>query len=849
MLTDNKKENETKFWAKTNLEGEPSISVADHMLIVGMVAKQLSETYSNVLTRFSLHSGLIGALSALHDLGKISPGFQRKCFRWLEQTHLVDLEKKWDWSAIMEPDHGKVSHSAIQTFLKDKGFSRSNSSHIATVLGGHHGYLNRPNSRGYIPEKMISESESGIKWEQERINCAEKTWSIFLEKWEGFVFSEDSPALWWIAGLTSIADWIGSDERFFPTDGVFSQKTLEGQVSDTINQIGLSVPEMIPDLEFEEIFGFSPNDLQQNSWNKILSPGVYVIEAPMGMGKTEAALGAAYKLICKGEANGIFFALPTQVTSNRIHLRMQDFLNQTTVVDTPSQIIHGNSWLLKEIPEIEPGKTLGLKGYIEDAREGINWFHSTKRSLLAPFGVGTIDQALLGVVAAKHFFIRHFALAGKVVILDEIHSYDLYTGTLIEKLIETLENLGCTVIILSATLTAERRNKILSDSREQDKAYPLISGKTGETFISSIPVLPPDEKEVMVSFMDEDPAFEEAVELSKKGGTVLWICNTVDAAQKQYEKFSSVTHDRFPVGLLHSRFPFWRREELEEEWINRFGKVGDTRCGSILVATQVVEQSVDLDADLLVTELAPTDMLLQRIGRLWRHQRSSRPVDKPQVIVLKEKEPIEALQNMNADQIKTVLGSKAYVYSPYILLRSLDVWKHQVAVKIPSDIRGLLEATYQVLESEPEGWMNLFDESYGEDLERKRLAQRNTNLWQLALEDQEGVQTRLNEMPTMDLVLCRSASENEIQLIDEMPAKVDRGNFVFHTAKAIHKNLVRIPEHHFLHVSSDSILSRYLHSNHAVGIVADDGAVMVEGLKEKVTLRYAPEIGLKIEKF
>ena len=123
--------------------------------------------------------------------------------------------------------------------------------------------------------------------------------------------------------------------------------------------------------------------------------------------------------------------------------------------------------------------------------------------------------------------------------------------------------------------------------------------------------------------------------------------------------------ERFRLGLLHSRFPFWRREELEDEWMERLGKTGATRCASILVSTQIVEQSVDLDADLLVTELAPTDMLLQRTGRLWRHERN-RPAASPRLIILEETANLDDFRQMNTRSIVKTLGGKAYVYDPYV---------------------------------------------------------------------------------------------------------------------------------------------------------------------------------------
>ena len=596
--------------------------------------------------------------------------------------------------------------------------------------------------------------------------------------------------------------------------------------------------------------------MQEKSLTTITEPGVYVIEAPMGLGKTEAALWAAYQLLLSGKANGIYFALPTQATSNRIHLRMNDFLQRIALAAKTSRLIHANSWLMDTACVLSPTSTAVKGESINDARAGRDWFSSAKRALLAPFGVGTVDQALLGVVAAKHFFVRHFALAGKVVILDEVHSYDLYTGTLIDKLITTLEGLGCTVIVLSATLTGKRRGEIVSlddnDSNEATLPYPLVSGrKNGETF-QPVAATPPKPRSVTVEFTDVNHAEQDAVSLARAGGAILWICDTVDAAQKQYSRFIKRTGNEFPVGLLHSRFPFWRREELENEWMERFGKDGTKRCASILVSTQVVEQSVDLDADLLITELAPTDMLLQRIGRLWRHDRQKRPVEQARMCIINEWATLEEFRDMDAETIVTNLGGKAYVYDPFILLRTLQLWQKTEynEVAIPAQIRELIEATYMYRDDDPPAWEQLDDDRFADDSNKRFVAAMNSNFWQPELLDVEGVQTRLNEIPTASLVLCRSIDKHEATFIDESVGKVTKDNFLLSTAQAIHKNLVKIPEYCF---EEDSIkpcaaFSDYLFGTQCIGIVDDSGSVKVHGLKEKYQLFFSEELGLVIKK-
>jgi len=849
----------THFWAKTTKDGEPGISVYDHMVNVGCVARCIAETSPGILERFHLQSSAVGTLAALHDLGKISPGFQRKCEGWLEENNLAKIDRNWRWDSAMESDHGKVSHAAIQAFLLEIGVDCQTAKFVSSVLGAHHGRLNPPNDRGYRPQKLISDTASQIDWDAERVANAQMIWDRFAGRTAIINISDDSPSLWWLAGLTSVADWIGSDERFFPPERGTGEKDVSSLARKALYTIGIRKTEFVHNLSFHDLFHdvenpemqWVPNEMQEKALSAIRGPGVYVIEAPMGMGKTEAALWAAYQLLVTGKTTGIYFALPTQATSNRMHLRMNEFVRRISPASSASRLIHGNSWLLDQSSGLSPVAT-SRYSINDDARIGRDWFASAKRALIAPFGVGTIDQALLGVVAAKHFFVRHFALAGKVVILDEVHSYDLYTGTLIDKLITTLEALGCTVIVLSATLTAKRCGQIISRpedvTEEAGLLYPLITGRYEGHVLAPVATAPPESRTVKVDFIAGEKAAEKAIEIAQNSGAVLWICNTVEAAQKQYRRFMGLAQNEFPIGLLHSRFPYWRREKLEDEWMGRFGKSGTTRCESILISTQVVEQSVDLDADFLITDLAPTDMLLQRLGRLWRHERGQRPVDAARLCIINEEKSLKEFRDMEPKAIVDTLGGKAHVYDPFVLLRTLQVWKNYPSVVIPTQIRELIEATYIVRDDDPKSWEKLFDERFVRNSNERFKAAMNSNYWQPQLPDEEGVQTRLNEMPTVSVVLCRSINKQEAVFIDDTSGRLGGDKFRLSIAQAIHKNIVKVPEYCFDNIKSCPAFADYLYGNQSVGIVEKSGAVEVHGLKSGTRLYYSDELGLVIEK-
>lgn len=851
METDRK---DLQFWAKTTSDGLPGISVIEHMLNVGHVAQLLVELAPQLCHRLGLSPETVAALAALHDLGKISPGFQQKCPAWLEMFSLSATARNSAWQTSMDTDHGRVSHASIQQALMLLGAGRKTAKYLAATLGAHHGRIKDiPNDLGL--SCVMSESTSGIAWTDVRLQAFREVWSHFGADANFAKLSVSESALWWLGGLTSVADWIGSDERFFPADKACSY-SRETNAQGALERIGLRQPQIRTNLSFDSIFPFVPNELQRRAAEIITAPGVFIIEAPMGMGKTEAALWVAYRLLCAGHASGVYFALPTQSTSNRIHLRMNEFLRRITDDASMSRLVHGNSWLLDtgELPQISATFVRGVVA--DDARASRDWFASAKRALLSPFGVGTVDQCLLGVVAAKHFFVRHFALAGKVVILDEIHSYDLYTGTLIDKLIKTLEGLGCTVIILSATLTAKRRNHLLvmeDDDSSADEItnapYPLISGRSMTGALAPVFISPPQRRRIRTSFFAADDAMSRARDVGQRGGAVLWICNTVDSAQHIFRELSEQCGDAFPIGLLHSRFTFPRREALEQEWMERFGKNG-SRCGSILVATQVVEQSVDLDADLLVTELAPTDMLLQRIGRLWRHQRKDRPAAEPVVIIVEETSSLEAFRLMKPAAIVKELGAKAKVYAPYVLLRSLEVWKAHEQVEIPLQIRELLEATYTEREDEPDSWSALYGEWFASDSAKKMIAQQNANYWTVALPDEEGVQTRLNEMPTISLILCSEHGSSQSVLLSGEVISAQGQDFSLAQARAIHRNLVKIPDYllSYGQEPGETLFNAYIRGRFTVGLVDAAGNVTIKDLQPGNRLFYADSSGLVIDR-
>jgi CRISPR-associated endonuclease/helicase Cas3 len=825
-------------WAKTTEDGQPGINVRDHCLNVGSMAEAILAEMPLVAPPPG-----VATLAALHDVGKVSPGFQRKCEPWLVQLGLKERALTEGWSVKCESDHAKVSQFTVQGLL-----GKFKLHPWAAALGAHH---------GRIKGERVSLREP---WEAERRRLAEELIQEFGPLPDQPP-DENEARLWFVAGLITVADWIGSDERHFPQVAPWDMAQRRARARSALDVIGWKRATVREEVGFAELFPkIAPaNSLQTAAMQTVREPGIYVIEGPMGCGKTEAALAAAYQLIATGKATGLYFALPTQVTSNRIHLRVRPFVECISDEPAAVRLAHGNSWLVQTEPPPKLRPTNPEAEAREYVRAGRSWFASPKRALLTPYGVGTIDQALLGVVAAKHFFVRQFGLAGKVVVLDEVHTYDLYTSTLIDVLVERLRDLGCTVLILSATLTEARRRQLLGvdDGVPLNDAYPLLSG-TGEPVLE-VSCEPPPSKTVAVRFAEPGALVDEVLARAREGQCVLWIRNTVDEAQETYRSLKGASCEGGPeIALLHARFPFFRREQLEADWMERLGKDSSIRPnGCVLVSTQVAEQSVDIDADLLVTDLAPTDMLLQRIGRLWRHDRDRSAGWRPEVWIRSLPLSEEQLAKATAKELCAALGKSARVYAPYVLLRSLQQWGGRGAISIPADLRAILEATYaKPAATEPAAWRKLRG-----DLERQMQtlsdwARSATNVWSMpALPDEEDIQTRHSSYPTAGLLLVRAVEKLDapagmvrLHLLDGTEVKAGDREWDFDAAKAIHRNLTRVPRWAVSTALNNppGWLTNYVPQPTAVGLLHPDGGIRWPGSEIETGLSYHVDQGVII---
>lgn len=667
---------ETEWIAKTRTvyhdgeaEREKGCTLYTHLWTTCMMLRILKEIWRD-FPRGKLISPEAERLAADHDIGKATPFFLSKIYR--------SINILFPWNNIVTDIPGGHAECS-QRILLHTGAA------FAKLAGAHH---------GSTPQDLRLQSGSmehilgNKEWENSRCNFLKKLHED-LNLGDVGNIPKDREAI--TLGAVILADWLSSSMDL-PADTLLPDQKSIRKVIENAGLLPVSWKTKLP---FHEIFGFSPNPLQK-ACAGIAHPGsIIVIEAGMGSGKTEAALYLAHQLLAAKKANGLYFAMPTRLTSEKIYDRLNTFLSHTipAAENRNALLIHGEAWLNWILEQPSDSAENGAVNANPDS-----WFQSAKRALLAPFAAGTVDQALLSIVNVRHSALRAFALAGKVVVFDECHSYDAYTGELIAVLIQSIRKWGGTVIILSATLTAEAKRKFLGENScaglTSRSSYPLITIAEPEKPLKFTEFQSGKTDTVKIRHSgDDSAAMREALEHALRGEQVLWIENTVFGAQNIYKQLACGPQ-RIEVGLIHSRFPAFLRREQESKWVDLLGKNGaDNRRkhGRILVATQILEQSVDVDADFLITRLAPGDMLFQRIGRLWRHEKLNtvRPQQAKREMLLLIPEECSAPEQIQGNTHILL------PYDPYWMLRTCEIWKEMNEVHIPDDIRPVLEKIYQ----------------------------------------------------------------------------------------------------------------------------------------------------------
>lgn len=465
-------------------------------------------------------------------------------------------------------------------------------------------------------------------------------------------------------GLVQLADWLGSDTRpgFFPyaQPGEIRSKTAPYIAQQALAAIGLEVGgaplrQQATHADFAQAFGVpGARPMQAAMAGDGLGP-VVVLEAETGSGKTEAALWRFLHLWREGQVDALYFALPTRVAATQLYERVQTFVQRTWKDALPVVVRALPGYAAADGQGYRPLPDFRVLWHDEpqDDEAERRWAaEHPKRYLAAPIAVGTVDQALLGALQIKHAHLRHALLARSLLVIDEVHASDAYMTRLTEHLLRAHVACGGQALLLSATLGAVARTRYLAIGQRgqqtpptlaqaQALAYPAISHRSANGPQLQAVEGNPRQKTVHWQTLDCIDAPERiaalAVQAAAQGARVLVVRNTVPAAiaTLQAVEVLAVAQGvdcRFKVNgvstLHHSRFSRQDRPLLDAQVQEQIGKERSPRpggAGLVVVGTQTLEQSLDIDADLLITDLCPMDVLLQRLGRLHRHAREQRP--------------------------------------------------------------------------------------------------------------------------------------------------------------------------------------------------------------------------------
>ena len=645
-----------KYWGKAKKDEDGNNGTEYHLLVfhcldVAAVADiwltesntLLPQISSNLEKNEEQAKSICLFFILLHDLGKFDARFQY--FR--EDIRQVLQGKEWK----IEPDITYYSHGSCGY----KQFSEMYDTNDAMkAVAGHHGYCDT--SFNYDDPDADDEL-------CELDELARKEWVEFCLEFCQLDQIPDVGEIPMLAGLCSVSDWIGSSITNFTIDQTIDlneyYKSALPRAKKALLETGMI--EKSQGAGFHYLFKeYVPQGIQTLLTNMPLKAGLTLVESDTGSGKTEFALAYASSLIESGLADGVVFGLPTQATANGLFDRIGEAANKL-FPDSKTTLAHGKS---KYIISDE-------SGFLQQ---------SNKRAFLGSMSVATIDQILMGVLGIRHQFVRSFGTRKSVLILDEIHSFDAYMMGLIEQVLKGQHQAYSSVILLSATLPRGLKEKLLTTYKgdSQSNAYPLIShtdlsGHTQEL------TLPKQETNKIVSIktwfsenlLPTKTQFQEINDWILQGAMVGIICNTVKDAQRLYHQITAI-YPNLMVDLFHARYTFNDRKRLENKTLNDYGKAAQ-RSGRLLIATQVIEQSLDLDFDVLISQIAPIEFLMQRMGRLWRHERTNTSlcprtatVKKPLFITLLPDAKIT--EDTTAEQLKHHYQGSGYVYQNTRLL-------------------------------------------------------------------------------------------------------------------------------------------------------------------------------------
>ena len=754
-----------RLWGKMKGLDQP-YPVLWHLTDTAAIGAALWDEYLSVSQRSLITAGLgvpakqaralVSFWAGLHDIGKITPGFQSQ-----DAGAYAPLRSDPDFRLKVFPGadlrHDCASQMVSIALLHELGYAEDQTGtfngcyRVAQLLGGHHGRFHSSTPRTIRQYSAATGPLGQDGWRAQRAAHFNAVYEMVgrpaapsIAGLPDQVLGADVASV--LTGLIILADWLASQEWFLksqlshmPRDG--SSPSVRAHFDrtcaaapDVLRRAGLGRM-TLRTRSFEDLFGFKPNPLQSSILDELIGrlegPGLLVVTAATGDGKTEVGLIAAAALARVSGVDGIHFGLPTMATADQMYGRVATFTGKVATGAAPVTLLHSMSWLNDEYigradqDLVEPSPTVSSDGDAKVAAS--DWLRGSKRGLLASMSTGTIDQALLGALTVKHNALRMLGLSRKVLVVDEAHAYDAYMQAILRQLLSWLGALGAPVVLLSATLPSTVAHSLVAaylrgkgreprDRSQWTVDYPgwlfaparldrdpvrisphaaaaVATHRTLGLQLDVRPVTRDIGPAAGGGIDDRADAIRDVLEpITVQGGCIAIICNTVHEAQQTYQNLSDL-HSVVDVILLHSRFPARVREQKTKAIAGRLGRRGAEEGlrphNMIVVATQVIEQSLDLDFDLVISDLCPVAQLLQRAGRCHRHtQVQLRPAwaAKPRLVVLDPRGP-------NGYAKPAAWGS---VYSEYLLRAThlLLAERNGEPLHIPGDVQPMVEAVY-----------------------------------------------------------------------------------------------------------------------------------------------------------
>ena len=605
-------------------------------------------------------------------------------------------------------------------------------------------------------------------------------------------------ASWWLAGFAVLSDWIGSHRTFFPYRGEPMPLEEYWEIARIQAEAAVAVTELLPKVAAESMplqamfnsqAPVTPTPLQHQAGQASLNSGpqLFILEDVTGAGKTEAALILAQRLMAKGQAHGVYFGLPTMATANAMYERLGEhsYRRLFRADQQPSLVLaHGAARLSDAFRQSIFGGDIHADDNYEQrpaaAAHCSQWLaDNRKKALLADIGIGTLDQALLAILPSRHQSLRLLGLIGKVLIVDEVHACDAYMHPLLCRLLNAHAAAGGSAILLSATLPQKQR-QALADAfaKGLDGPPQPLNAHDYPLFTQIGPQAPVEQRvdtresvrrEVQIDCLESEEAVEATIDQAMQNGQCLcWIRNSVADAREAYARLRE-KHPHWRIDLFHARFALADRLDIEQRVLDAFGKNSrrQDRKARLLIATQVVEQSLDIDFDHMITDLAPIDLIIQRAGRLRRHRRDTNgnPTNGPDqrgTPVLHLHTPVWQEQPED-DWFAQPFRRAAAVYPNHgQLWLGLKLLKDRGGFRMPDDARDMIEGVYGENAEPPEGLQGRTWEAQGEAKAQQSQAMLNelkielgyndgaTNRWW----DDSKTPTRLGD-PTSTVWLAR----------------------------------------------------------------------------------------------